>query len=112
MSSLFSLAFFGLMLASFWQIFIKAGREGWEGLVPIYNIYLFIQLVGKPGWWIFLLLIPVVNLVIIVLISLEVAKCFGKPAPFAIGLLLLPFVFYPILAFTDAEYSRPLATNY
>ena len=52
-----------LILASFWKIYQKAGRKGWEGIVPIYNIYVMLQIVGKPTWWLILYLIPIVNIV-------------------------------------------------
>lgn len=98
-----------LMFASAWKIFVKAGREGWEGIVPFYNLYVMLQIVGKPGWWLILLFIPFVNFVIGILVAIALAQRFGKPGGFAVGLILLPVVFYPILAFSDARYQAPLA---
>jgi len=94
-----------LMIASMWKIFVKAGQPGWAALIPIYNIYVLLQVAGKPGWWLLLMLIPVVNFIIGILVAVAVAARFGKGAGFAIGLLLLPMIFYPILGFGSAQYT-------
>jgi len=54
-----------------------------------------------------LFLIPLVNLVIGIIVTMAVAKSFGKDTAFGIGLLLLGFIFYPILAFGSARYVGP-----
>ncbi len=87
-----------------WKIYAKAGKPGWACLIPIYNIVVLLEIVKKPVWWLVLLLIPVVNLVIAIIIMIELAKVFGKDGGFTVGLILLPYVFYPILAFGDAQY--------
>lgn len=94
------------MVASQWKIFSKAGQPGWACLVPIYNIFVLLKIVGKPGWWFVLLLIPIVNFIILILMQVELAKAFGKDGGFAAGLILLPFVFLPMLAFGDAQYVK------
>jgi Family of unknown function (DUF5684) len=99
------LAIIVLMIASLWRVFTKAGQPGWAAIIPIYNAYVLCKIGGKPGWWVILLIIPVVNLVISLLVSLGVAQNFGKGAGFGIGLWLLSIIFYPILAFGDASYG-------
>lgn len=94
-----------LMIASMWKVFTKAGEPGWAAIVPIYNIIVLLKIAGRPIWWIILLLIPVVNIVVLILVSIDVAKRFGKGTGFGIGLALLGIIFYPILAFGDARYS-------
>ncbi|MDP1808688.1 MAG: DUF5684 domain-containing protein [Actinomycetota bacterium] len=93
------------MLASMWRVFEKAGRPGWAAIIPIYNTYIMLLVAGKPGWWLLLLLIPFVNIVIEILVVVGVAQKFGKGGGFAVGLLFLPFIFFPILAFGSAEYT-------
>ena len=87
-----------------WKVYEKAGKPGWASLIPIYNIVVLLEIVRKPIWWLVLMLIPVVNVVIAILIMIELAKVFGKDGGFTVGLILLPIVFYPILAFGDAQY--------
>ena len=93
------------IIVSMWKVFEKAGQPGWGILIPIYNIYLFLVIAGKPGWWIILYFIPLVNFVIGIIVSIEIAKKFGKDAGFGIGLAFLGIIFYPILAFGDAQYK-------
>jgi hypothetical protein len=93
-----------LMLVSMWKVFTKAGKPGWAILVPIYNIIILLEIAGKPWWWIFLFMIPVVNFVIMIMVYIEIAKAFGKSSGFAIGLLFFSIIFWPILAFGDAQY--------
>jgi hypothetical protein len=98
-----------LLVASSWTIFTKAGQPGWASLIPFYNVFILLKIVGKPGWWLVLFLVPVVSFVIAIIVCLELAKVFGKGGGFAVGLLLLPIVFAPMLAFGDATYTPPPA---
>ena len=88
----------------FWRIFEKAGQPGWASIIPIYNVYVLIKIVKKPGWWLILMFIPLVNFVIGIIVTLELAKVFGKDIGFGLGLLFLGFIFYPILAFDNSKY--------
>ena len=91
------------------RIFQKAGRPLWEGFVPIYNYYVTLKIVGRPGWWLILYIIPIVNIVITVIVYYDLARSFGKGVGFTLGLFLLWFIFLPILAFSDARYVGPAA---
>jgi len=101
------LAILILIIASFWKVFTKAGQPGWASIIPIYNIIVMLQIVGRPWWWLLLMLIPIVGLVIAIIVSIDMAKSFGKGAGFGIGLALLGFIFYPILGFGSAKYVGP-----
>src|SRR6186997_495492 len=96
-------------IAGIWKTFTKAGHPGWGALIPIYNTYLLTQIVGKPGWWVLLTFIPLVNIVIFLILTIGVATSFSKGAGFAVGLFFLPFIFYPALGFGDATYQGPSA---
>ena len=95
------------LFAAMWKVYVKAGQPGWGCLIPIYNTYLLCIIGGKPGWWVLLTLIPVINIVVSVLVSIGVAEQFGKGAGFGVGLWLLGMVFFPILAFGSATYGGP-----
>lgn len=88
-----------LVIASMWMVFEKAGEAGWKSLVPLYNLYILIVISGKPGWWFFLMLVPLVGLICYFLAMLSLAERFGRGAVFGIGLFFLPMVFFPLLAF-------------
>ncbi|MDA3924718.1 MAG: DUF5684 domain-containing protein [Kiritimatiellae bacterium] len=102
---LIQLALVLLMVIGMWKVFVKAGQPGWAIIVPIYNTIVLIQVAGKPIWWFLLMFIPIVNIVITILLTVEIAKKFGKGGGFAAGLIFLPFIFYPILGFGSAEYQ-------
>ena len=96
------------MIAGMWKIFEKAGKPGWAAIIPIYNFFVLLQIIGKPTWWIILLIIPLVNIVILILVSMELAVCFGKSKGWGFGLLfILGFIGYPLLGFGDATYRAP-----
>lgn len=100
-------AFYIFMVVVQWKVFTKAGKPGWASLIPIYNTVIMLQIVGKPDWWVILFLVPFVNFVVAIIVVLELAKSFGKSTGFAILLLLVPIIGYPMLAFGDAKYVGP-----
>lgn len=104
------LAVWVVSIIAFWKVFEKAGQPGWAAIIPIYNIYVLLKVAGRPGWWLLLFLIPFVNLIVSIIVSLDVAKNFGKDAVFAIfGLIIFSFIGYLILGFGDAKYVGPSA---
>jgi uncharacterized membrane protein YhaH (DUF805 family) len=104
------LAFTILMIAAWWKIFSKAGQPGLAAIIPIYNWIVWCKIVGRPWWWILLLLIPFVNLIILIILMIDLAKSFGKGVGFGIGLILLAVIFFPILGFGSAQYQGPSAS--
>lgn len=107
--AVFYLAVLALMLIALWMVFSKAGEPRWAAIVPIYNVIVLLKVAGKPWWWIVLLLIPIVNLILGIIIAIDLARNFGKGGGFAVGLIFLPFIFYPILGFGSARYQPQTA---
>ena len=99
-----SLVIMIFFIACFWKIFEKAGQPGWASIIPIYNTIVLLKVAGKPWWWIFLLLIPGVNVIFAFIVFIDLAKNFGKGTGFGVGLIFLFFIFFPILAFGSARY--------
>lgn len=93
-----------LSLVGIAQTFSKAGKPRWGILIPIYNVVLFLQIAQRPIWWFLLLLVPGVNVVVAIILSVDIARLFGRGTGFGWGLAFLGFVFYPILGFGDAVY--------
>jgi len=108
---LFWLAIVVVVIAGIWKTFEKAGQPGWAAIIPFYNYYVMTQVAKKPGWWVLLMLIPIVNIVILILLCIEIAKHFGKDSGFGVGLALLGFIFFPILGFGDAQYQDNILQN-
>lgn len=105
MTGLIQLIILVLYIASMWVVFTKAGKPGWAAIIPIYNIIVLLEIVGKPIWWIILVIILPFIFGIWMLNLLS--KSFGKGVGFTLGLIFLGFIFFPILAFGDAKYNGP-----
>ena len=106
------LALIILLIVSVWKIFTKAGKPGWACIVPIYNLIVFLEIVGRPIWWIILMLIPVVNIIVGFILSIDLAKSFGKDVGYGVGMFLVTFIlgipiFQAILGLGSASYVGP-----
>ena len=102
-----------ILIVASWKIFTKAGHPGWAILIPVYNIYVYTKVLSRPKWWIllyFFAIVPFVGsfavLFVSIIDSFRLAKLFGKAPVFGVGLLLLPFIFFAILAFGSAGYDE------
>src|SRR5207249_8845748 len=94
-----------LLIAAIWKVFSKAGQPLGPRSFPIYNLYVMCKVAGRPGWWLLLMLIPFVNIAILIILNVDIAKRFGNGVGFAVGMILLPFIFWPILGFGSAQYQ-------
>lgn len=104
------LAFIVFAVVVMWKVFVKAGQPGWAAIIPIYNIYVWLKVAGRPGWWLILFLIPIVNIVMALIVSMDISKSFGKDSVFGVvGLWLFSLIGYAILAFGGAQYRGPAA---
>ncbi len=90
-----------------WRIYTKAGKPGWASIIPIYGNLVFLEIIGKPWWWLLMLFIPFVNFVFLIWGANLLSKSFGKAEGFTAGLIILSFIFMPILAFGSAKYIGP-----
>ena len=91
-------------ILAMWKVFQKAGEPGWAAIVPIYNTYVLFKITWGSGWFFLLLLIPIVNIVILIITYVKMARVFGRSGGFAVGLIFLNLIFMLILAFGDAQY--------
>ncbi|MCC7138676.1 MAG: signal peptidase I [Planctomycetes bacterium] len=94
-----------LIIAGMWKAFEKAGQPGWAVLIPFYNVYILTKMAGKPGWWLLLFLVPFVNFVIAIILSVEIARRFGKGTGFGVCLAIFGAVCWPILGFGSAKWQ-------
>lgn len=109
---LFCVAVVVFIYISYWRIYEKAGKPGWACLIPIYNVIVLLEIIGKPWWWLLLFIIPGVNIVFAIWMTNLLSKSFGQSEGFTVGLIFLPFIFYPILRYGEAEYIGPAGDNY
>lgn len=98
-------------LADNWMIAKKMGHEGWEGIIPFYNLYLQFEDLYGNGWKFLTLLIPFYNIYVIIKYCLDLAVSFNKSKGYGVGILLLGIVFSTLLAFGDAVYGDGSKAN-
>ncbi|MCG3205059.1 MAG: hypothetical protein KCHDKBKB_01776 [Elusimicrobia bacterium] len=102
---LFSVLVAVIVIAGLWKTFVKAGQPGWGAIIPFFNVYLMLKIAGRPGWWLLLFFIPLVNFVIMIIVSIDIAKAFGHGVGYALGLTFIPIIFYPMLGFGSSTYT-------
>jgi hypothetical protein len=98
-------------IAALWQVFVKASEKGWKAIIPIWNTLIVLKISGRPFWWIILFIIPIVNFIVYIIVYYNLAKSFAKSTGFAVGLIILPFIFIPILGFGSSQYAGPYAAG-
>ena len=99
------LAFTVFYVIAYWKVFVKAGMPGWASIIPFYNLYIMLKIAGKPGWWLLLYFIPLVNIAVGIVVALNMAKVFGRSQMFGIFVLwLFSPIGYLILAFGNSQY--------
>ncbi|MFC6099683.1 signal peptidase I [Olivibacter domesticus] len=92
----FLIIFFLGTQVGLWMLFVKAGRQGWESLIPFYREYIITQLTGRPNWWVILLIVPVINLFIGVGLYIDFVRCYGRRSFLdQVGTILVPFIVFP-----------------
>lgn len=104
---LYILFLYFLPFVGMYKLFEKASQLGWKALVPFYNAYTAIEIVGAPKYWAVLMLLPIVNLFIIAGILIEINKSFGLYG-FGdnVAAILTPFIYFPYVANKDYPYLQ------
>jgi len=95
------------LIVAEWKIYEKAGKPGWAVLIPIYNVIVLLEIIGKPWWWLLILFVPVVNIILGIWMINLLSKSFGYSVGFTLGIIFLPIIFIPILGFGSAAYKGP-----
>lgn len=111
--TLLALAFAVIIYAGMWKMFQKAGKPGWAAIIPIYNVIVLAEIVGKPvGFALLAALVPCVNIVLMIWLTNLLMKSFGKEVPlWTVLALLFPIIVYPVIGFGDARYIGPTAAE-
>ncbi len=95
-----------------WNLFKKAGQKGYYSIIPFFNLYIFSKIINWQKWWCYVfLLFPYINFFVMMLMFIELAKCFGKYKALDVVLAaLFPYIYMPIISFQDIEYHDPRTT--
>lgn len=98
-----------LIIAGAYRLFEKAGEKGWKALIPLYNFYVWLKIIDRPWWWLLLVIIPGVGFLMIMIMSVQLAKAFGKRTTGELVIAaLVPFIYLPYLGFSkDVKFVGP-----
>ena len=92
------------LLVALWRVFTKAGQPGWKCLIPFYNTYILFKIAGCNILWFILSFIPALNAIAALVCLYNLSKAFGHGIGFMLGMIFIPYVFFPILAFGNSQY--------
>jgi hypothetical protein len=98
-----------LVIIGGWKMLVKADKPGWGIIIPFYNTYLLCKVAGRPGWWLILFFIPIVNIIIWLIVALNISENFGHGAGYGILLWLFTPIMLLVLGFGSDEY-KPVRT--
>jgi len=108
---IFFIIWYLLIGVSSYKLFEKAKEPGWKGVIPFYNLYTWIELSGRPKWWLLLLLVPILNVFIYAQMIMDMLKSFDKTEfhDYVIGLILTPVYFTYLSLDKKVEWNAPAA---
>ncbi len=81
-----------------WKLFPLVGQASWKAFIPGYNFIVWLKVIRKPWWWIFLIITPGINFLMVALMYLLTAKAFNKRTTqdktiaFLFGYIYLPYL--------------------
>ncbi|MFA8449958.1 MAG: signal peptidase I [Bacteroidales bacterium] len=91
-----------------WNLFVKAGIPGWKTIIPFYNLFVWLRLIEKPLWWYIILIIPFINIFVLMLMVIELLKCYKKHSLLDQALaVIFPFFYLPWLGFQEETFTAP-----
>lgn len=87
------------------QIFIKANKSEKSVMYPILNIFTMLEIAEVSTYYGILLFVPVVNLIVLSVMSYKLGTMFKTSFVYKLGLVILPILFYPLLGKSDKVYK-------
>lgn len=106
-------ALFTVPFAFCWKQFEAAGQKGYYSIIPYFNIYVMLKIIRKHKkfWWWFFIVFPYVNIFMLLLMLVELGKCFGRFKVWEEFMAaILPFIFFPFIV-KDDKYQDPDKTT-
>ena len=125
---LFVIAFLTVYIIGLWKLFQKAGKKGWEAIIPFYNTYILTEIAGL-NWWYFLIAISgrivtivgldslswianIASIVVNFFIFYNIAKKVKKePTGFAIASIFISRILIIILGFSKDEFDKNIEVS-
>lgn len=117
-----------IYIVALWKLFKKAGKKGWEAIIPFYNTYVLIQIAGL-NWWYFLIAISgtiitliglnnlswitnIATLAVNFFIFYNIAKKMKKsPVGFGVAGIFISGILVMVLGFSKNEFDNSIAVS-
>lgn len=99
-----------LSIVSWWVLYEKAGFEGWESIIPIYNIWVKIRIAYSDRntlFYFILLFIPIINIISVIMLNWNFVSRYTDNSVLKILYLFFPFIIGLVLAFSDEYVYLP-----
>ncbi len=125
-----------LKLIGTWKMLTKAGESGWKSLIPFYNQWTLCKVAGiSPYCVLEIIVVSMINTVLNgilgsnvisgilslivyantiyfwVILSISLAKSFGKDTGFGVATVFFSFITYPMMGMGSATYVGPTPIN-
>lgn len=97
---------FGVLLLSthigLGLLFRKAGEAWWKALIPFYNYYILVRLVGKPISWFVGMCVPILSSVLWLILATDLTRRFGREGFWdGVAAMVIPFLYFPWLGLQE-----------
>lgn len=121
------IAVYVLYVVGLWKVFKKAGEDGWKALIPFYNTYVLIKIVGLSWWWFLLAVAPtlvglvsgtatlvslgsICQILANVCIAKNLSMKMHKDTATIVLLVLFPVIMYPVLGLGSSTWDDSVQT--
>ena len=92
------------------KLYQKAGKKAYQALIPVYNIAVILKIIKRPWWWLFLFILPTINLIMCAVLWVETLKVFGREKfrDGLLGVITLGFYLFIINYDKDVFYRKEI----
>ncbi len=106
---IFLIVYYVLLCFTLSGVFKKAGESPSKAWIPGLNFIAWAKLIGRPGWWPALLLLPIVNIFILAGMCVDLVRSFGRYSFWDSfwAVVYAPFPFYQIGKEAKYKYIGP-----
>ncbi len=96
-----------------WKLYMVSGNKPWQSFIPVYNVFVLLKIINRPWWWIFILILPVLNTILIPVIWVEISRSFKRNSysDTVLSVCTLGFYNYFLNYFTNLEYVKNRDVN-
>ena len=96
-----------------WKLYKISGNNAFHSFIPLYNVFVLLKIINRPWWWIFIVLMPVLNTIIIPVIWVELSRSFKKNSytDTFLSICTLGFYNYYLNYFETIEYVEDRDIN-